>query len=228
MFLASVDDEDDISLKNFDILCKKSNIVCGVSTYLTYATQAFQITEFPSPIIMLTSFENQNEYVVAPEGLSANGLEEWVSIQRYPLTEEFNIANDESIFNSDRLGYTNHILLFFDKKDESISNSIFSEYKTIASEYRGKGVFITVDMSVLQDTSDESYTYVRDMTHSLGMDATNTPSAIIVKSAKTQVEFYNYDGTIDSSTFAIRFRDFVQSFFGETMAPTKVKRMKQN
>lgn len=216
-------DLDTRSIAEFDLVCKRVSVfTCGMSTNVNYASQHFNVKIFPS-VVMLTSFEDTSEdkVVLAPTGLSAGGLATWIKTQGYSTLVDFDQRNDEVMFSDKRPGYFNHILLFVDKSSVA-GVSLVDQFRRVGGAYRGRGVFIVVDVGEQNMAGNE---YVRSMATSLGVTSRDAPACVIVKSATTRIQFYRYSGGITGSDMADPegdYSQFVKGFFDETLEATQV------
>lgn len=108
----------------------------------------------------------------------------WAQQSAFPLFVEFKLDNEPMLFTDARPGYNTHVVLVVDASSPSFENiGISARDAARSSEFLGKLCFVYIDVS-----NDGGY--VRHILRDLGLSKTDAPTAMIIKSMKTQVQFF--------------------------------------
>ena len=131
------------------------------------------------------------------------------------------------MFSSKRPGFQNHILLFIDKDNHD--TGILQEFHRISEIFSGRCIFIAVDISINRRNE-----FTQNLLSDLGVsesengdDLPNRPRLMIIKSARTVIEFYDLDDQ-DLATDIITgdvIHSFVDRFFDNSLDASRVIEM---
>jgi len=143
-------------------------------------------------IILYKKFdEGKNKF----EGdVTAEAVEKFVVANKLPLVIDFNQDSAQKIFGGD---IKNHLLLFVKKSE--VTDSLTEAYKTVASEFKGKVLFINIDIE------DEDNMRILEF---FGLKEEECPSIRLIRLDDEMSKFK--PETKDLTTASIK--KFVQSF----------------
>mmetsp|Transcript_10905 Transcript_10905/g.16620 ORF Transcript_10905/g.16620 Transcript_10905/m.16620 type:complete len:388 (-) Transcript_10905:82-1245(-) len=221
------------TLRAFQLACKRVGIFsCGVSQNVALLKGiAGDAMSVPS-LVMLRAFEDpfEQRHLVGPSvsdlfptesvsnniGAAAQAMAQWMVNYGYPEVTVFAEKNAELMFSDKRPGFATHILFFFDNSSPT-ETAEMKRFRELSRRHRGEAVFILVDTATV-DTND----YASSVMEDLGVVG-HAPTVIIIRSAKTQVEFYRLSSESEATSFNVdAMTTHIESFFSNSLDPTNV------
>ena len=206
------EDLDENILTNFNYVCKRFEIIeCGI--IIDNNVNHVQIS-------IIRDFTADNPMLIAPIDtyLGLNGgdtLYNWINIYSYPTLTYFNENNRDLLFSNKRIGYQIHVLVIVDSNNINFESFLNDIHQSIVntSNLHGKCVFAYINVN--DDTS-----YIQDTLETVGIDKTSKllPSAVIVQTLKTKINFYNKNNeSIDGNSVIA----WVNNIFQSNLKPSK-------
>lgn len=199
-------------LISFNNACKQiENIRCVISSDQALA----DLFELPAnaSLTIFSSYEMEESIFHAQKDsmMSTENMIWWLRSYSYPLLVQFREEDDGLMFSQHRLGFSIHILIVVNTKDMSTETSrVLVEVEEVAAAFRGRCVFIALDMS---DQSDYSQSIRQTLVDE------PLPTVWIIESLKSEVKFYNLPrGTAITQR---SLRDFVGQFFSRSLRPSR-------
>lgn len=194
--------------------CKMmSNVVCAVSSD-SNLLESFGVSDFGgNALVLVRDFADELSVVHAPNKAtkSAEEMLVWSRSHSYPLLVEFSPDNEAVLFNSDRPGYNIHVVSVVDSQLDSFPQ-IKSDLLSVALDFIGVYTFVYIDVSNPSD-------YVENILDDLQLTRTSAPTAMIVKSMKTKVQFYRLHGGTDLNQESMN--QWVSEFQQNNLPPTR-------
>lgn len=208
----SSDDSTKIQ-ETVDYICKKlENVQCSVTSDPALA-RTLGIHSDGSGVAMLRSFFKEAAIVVAPRNVVTSGPElfSWVQKLSYPLLVEFHPGNDPVLFSDKRPGFQIHVVTVVDTTNPS-SEQILDDLVAASSEFAGRCVFVYIDVG-------DGGSHVTRILDDLQLNGESGPTAMIIRSMKTQVQFYKLDEGTDVNADSVKY--WVEQFFGNQLVPVR-------
>ncbi len=148
--------------------------------------------------------------------LKESELRSWILSNAYPDVIEFSERNMDLMFSDKRPGFQNHVLLFVDKTSTQ-SDPVLQAFRQQSRLFTSKCIFITVDISAVNMNE-----FTQNLLSDLNIDVNEAPKVLIIKSARTKIEFYNMEIEDSHSITGDAVQLFVNNFFSEKIEPIKV------
>ncbi|EFJ41881.1 protein disulfide isomerase 1 [Volvox carteri f. nagariensis] len=98
--------------------------------------------EAPGTLAVVKNFKDEPRATVVLAELDEEKIADFVKSEKLPLTIEFSKGNSDKIFNS---GIPMQLILWTSAKDLESGAEVRTIYKTVASKFKGKLVFVTVN-----------------------------------------------------------------------------------
>lgn len=225
-FLDANEASGKVAKNALDLACKRvGRISCGVTADLSGIAQFSDSTPGPMPVFTIIKpftgpFEDSSLIAsfggadVTSESVSSLAVKiaGWMRRNSFPVVTEFTTKNQELLFSQDRPGYNIHIILLENGRGKSLDAFGF-----VASQHLGECVFIHLDTS-----NPEGDELIPNLINDLNVDVDSLPQIKIIKSAKTQLEFYDYQST-GGEFFSVKaLNEIVDDFFSSRVSPTKI------
>ena len=153
--------------------------------------------------------------VVGETVVTTNELRSWVLQHAYPAVVGFSEDNMDLMFSDKRPGFQNHVLLFVDKSS-AVATSLLAAFHEKAVLFNGVCIFIVVDLS--KSSVNE---FTQNLLSDLSVSSEESPRVMIIKSARTKIEFYDMERDSEGVT-GEGIEDFVRQFFASSIRPTRV------
>jgi hypothetical protein len=218
-----------LAKKALDLACKRvGRMACGVTSDLSGLVQFSDAAPGPMPLFTMVKpftgpFEEKS--VIAPFGARATDdirsesvsslaakIAAWMRDNSYPVVTDFTSQNQDLLFSRDRPGFNIHVILMDNGRRESLN-----AFGAVARRHLGKCVFIHLDAS-----NPEGEELIPIVMKDLEVDTHSMPQIMIVRSAKTQVEFYNHQATGGGPFGDEEVEDLLDNFFSSRLSPTRV------
>lgn len=206
-----------LTIDNFDLACKKmATMKCAFSINSSPLISSETEIKLPS-LVVIRSFNYEVESVITSnpaELASSDKMVDFVRSASYPNLVLFVKENDNLMFSENRPGYHTHILIMASVREDELG--MLNDIRNLASTYNGQCIFIHID------PTDKSQ-YVQDILNDIRINPKDMPTAIIIKSAKTKVQFYKLNEGTDVNLDSISY--WVKNFFEGNLIPSRIEGM---
>ena len=196
----------------YDLACKKVEIVPCALSKSTVTAAATGVASLPS-VVVYRNFANEPATKLADASLfnSSTEIMEFMQLSAFPSLVELTKDTDTLLFSDKRIGYNIHVLVALDKSLLS-SQELISALRTQADEYSGRCAFAYID-------TGSPTPYTTTILNDLGITQDKAPVAMIIRSAKTEVQFYQITDDTDVNAESMSY--FVRDFFSGTLKPVR-------
>lgn len=203
-------------IDHFDLACKKmATLKCSVTS--DYSSLPLGTLRTPT-LAVIRSFEKEPEVIHTSNQTkleSSSEMLQYIQSAAYPSLVKFSQSNDDLMFSEKRPGYHTHVLLIIDPKNVQ-EQTFLDSVRILAEEFNGQCIFVHID------PTDKS-TYVQSILSDIVIPADVTAAAMIVKSKKTEVQFFRLTAGTDVNIDSISY--WVRDFFGDRLRPSRTEVM---
>lgn len=156
----------------------------------------------PDTIVLLKKFDEGRNDFSSDAKITEAEIRTFIASNQLPLVNEFNQETAQKIFGGD---IKVHNLLFDSKKSANYESHI-SEFKSAASKFKGKSIFVLIDTDV--DENERILEF-------FGLKRDNVPQLRLISLGADMVKYKPESDDLSAKTI----ESFVQSFFDGKLKP---------
>lgn len=220
LFLYNPND-DPLLDKKLNFVCKKFDYVPCYKTKSPILSRYMNISlDSQGALVLSRHFKGEEGFYFATENdlTSVDSIFTWLQASAYPFLVEFLEENDDLMFSSRRRGFETHVILIMDSSLQG-GLEFLHAFREAGIKYKGKCVFAHIN------TSSEDR-YIDHILNDIGVSKSESPTALIIRSMKTKVQFFRLSPGTDINFESIDH--WVTSLFSNSLQPSRVIELEGN